>query len=1007
MYGDTESQRDKLILNIATEGFLDWDMKADRASLSPQYWRLIGYDPDATVFDTKFLTIIIHPDDHQKFFSAIRELLDKQKEILTIAYRIISKDGSIFWFESRFCTVENDEDGKVSRIVGTIIDITGKKKTEDELHKLNRSLLAISNCNQALLHANNELELLSDICRIVVEVGGYRMAWVGYAQHDQTKSVRPVAQAGFEEGYLETLMVSWADTERGRGPTGTAIRSGQPCFALVSDPRYDPWRGEAITRGYAASQSLPLKKDDTAFGALSIYSASPDAFNAEETKLLTSLAENLAYGITMLQTRKAQKVAEDELRQSEARYRSLFQNKHTVMLIIDPEDGAIVDANPAAVTFYGWGLDELCRMKISQINQLPEIELKAEMRRAHNNECDRFLFRHRRADGSVRDVDVVSVTIPVQGKSLLYSIVIDITERKQAEEALQDSERKFRTITEQMAEMVFVTDTRGVLTYVSQAVEKIFGYMPKEVAGHLFTEYLAIEEIPGALLIFNNTLQDHLIDQILEFRFLKKNGSSFFGEAHIHYYQDQDSSGMIGLIRDITERKLNENFRKQYEQELRESGQFLKSIYEEVNHSIFVVDVLPDGSYRYKGNNPLHEALTGIKNEEIVGKTPDKLLPPRIAEAVISNYDTCIRGGHSIEYEECMPFNGKESWWETILNPVRDDSGQIYRIIGTSTNITERKLAEEKLLQLNKTLEQRIAERTKELEIMHKQMILQEKLASIGQLAAGIAHELNNPLNYIKINFATQKENFNDLLSLFNEYRGIAKKNEEKGLLSVAELETLKTMETELNLNTLLDDIAQIFVESQKGFERITTIINSMRSFSNRDAEHQKIPFDLNQGIRNILILTRNEYLDYADIETKLEELPLILCNHEQINQVFLNLVINSAHAIESQHRSSHGKITIHSWSDSRNVYCSIADDGPGIPNKIRNRIFEPFFSTKEPGKGIGLGLSISYDIIVQKHQGTLTVDCPAEGGTVFLITLPQQSNPAFDVEQGNKMPDV
>ncbi|MEI7824651.1 MAG: ATP-binding protein [Chlorobiaceae bacterium] len=453
---------------------------------------------------------------------------------------------------------------------------------------------------------------------------------------------------------------------------------------------------------------------------------------------------------------------------------------------------------------------------------------------------------------------------------------------------------------------------------------------------------------------------------------------------------------MIGLIRDITERKHNEIFRRQYEKELRESGQFLKSIYEEVNHCIFVVDVLPDGSYQYKGNNPLHEALTGISNEDIVGTKPEKLLAPHIADTVISNYDACIRRGSSIEYEESLPFMGKESWWETVLNPVRDETGHIYRIIGTSTNITERKLAEDKLLQLNKTLEQRIAERTKELEMIHQQMILQEKLASIGQLAAGIAHELNNPLNYIKINFATQKEYFNDFLSLITEYRNSIKKMEETGTLSVPEMQKLSSKEAEMNLNTLFDDIAQIFVESQKGFERITTIINSMRSFSNRYAVHEKIPFDINQGIRNTLILTRNAYGDYADIETALEELPLILCNPDQINQVFLNLIVNSAHAIESQHRSSHGKIIIHNWKDSSKVYCSIADDGPGIPDNIRNRIFEPFFSTKEPGKGIGLGLSICYDIIVQKHHGTLTVDSPVEGGTVFLITLPQSSSPAL-----------
>ncbi len=173
---------------------------------------------------------------------------------------------------------------------------------------------------------------------------------------------------------------------------------------------------------------------------------------------------------------------------------------------------------------------------------------------------------------------------------------------------------------------------------------------------------------------------------------------------------------------------------------------------------------------------------------------------------------------------------------------------------------------------------------------------------------------------------------------------------------------------------------------------------NSMRSFSNRDASDKKILFDINGGIRNTLILTRNEYYNCADIETKLEELPPVRCNPEQINQVVLNLIVNSASAIASQKRSGNGKITIHTWFDSKNIYCSIADDGPGISQEIRTHIFEPFFSTKNPGqgKGRGLGLSICYDIITHKHEGTLTVDCLPEGGTVFIITLPQPSNPVI-----------
>jgi len=607
-----ERQREQLVLNIATEGFWDWEPKTGILYLSPQYCELVGYSSDITLFDTNFLKMIIHPDDHLQFFSAIEKLFNEKNKISTIEYRIIAKDGAVHWVESRCSTAEHYDSCAVSRIVGTVIDVTRQKKGEDERLRLNRALLAISQCNQGLLHAGNEDELLHDICRIVVDTGGYRMAWVGYAEDDALKSIRPVAQAGFEEGYIETLKLSWADVERGRGPTGTAIRTGQPVINNVQgDQHFLPWREEAIKRGYTSNQSFPLKTGDTAFGALSIYSAMPDAFDGEESALLMALADNLAYGITMLR------------------------------------------------------------------------------------------------------------------------------------------------------------------------------------------------------------------------------------------------------------------------------------------------------------------------------------------------------------------------------------------------NDAERKRAEQKLLQLNKTLEERIAERTKELEITHQQMMLQEKLASIGQLAAGIAHELNNPLNFIKINFAAQQENFADLLILVNEYRALAKTFEATGCAPLSELQKLRQMETELSIERLLDDSVNIFTESKNGFERITTIINSMRSFSNRDVTDKKILFDINSGIRDTLIIARNEYYNGADIETMLDELPLVHCHPEQINQVVFNLIVNSAYAIASQKRSRNGKITIHTWFDSQNVYCSIADDGPGIPQEILPHIFEPFFSTKDPGqgKGRGLGLSICYDIITHKHNGTFSVDCLPEGGTVFIITLPQPGN--------------
>lgn len=186
---------------------------------------------------------------------------------------------------------------------------------EEQLH---RALRGLYSCNHALTRATAGPALLREICRIIVEVVGYRLCWVGYAEDDAAKTVRPVAQAGYEEGYLETVNVTWADDERGRGPAGTPSRTGEPFVVrdAATDPGFAPWREEALKRGYASVLGLPLWAPPGLRGALTIYAAEPDAFDDEEVSLLRALADDLAYGITALRTRASHARAQEELRRA-------------------------------------------------------------------------------------------------------------------------------------------------------------------------------------------------------------------------------------------------------------------------------------------------------------------------------------------------------------------------------------------------------------------------------------------------------------------------------------------------------------------------------------------------------------------------------------------------------------------------------------------------------------------------------------------------------------------
>ena len=199
-------------------------------------------------------------------------------------------------------------------------EIGERKRAEEALEQANRTLRALSKSNQVLMRATQESAYLQDVCQIIVEDCGYKMVWIGYAEKDEERSVRPAVHAGLDEGYLKTLRISWADTERGRGPTGVAIRTGKPCTCHImeTDPAFAPWREEARKRGYASSLCLPLISSDGPLGAINIYAETPDAFPEDEVQMLAELAGDLTFGIENLRLRESRGRAEGRMQRQTA-----------------------------------------------------------------------------------------------------------------------------------------------------------------------------------------------------------------------------------------------------------------------------------------------------------------------------------------------------------------------------------------------------------------------------------------------------------------------------------------------------------------------------------------------------------------------------------------------------------------------------------------------------------------------------------------------------------------
>ena len=281
----------------------------------------------------------------------------------------------------------------------------------------------------------------------------------------------------------------------------------------------------------------------------------------------------------------------------------------------------------------------------------------------------------------------------------------------------------------------------------------------------------------------------------------------------------------------------------------------------------------------------------------------------------------------------------------------------------------QKKLIEEKNTELNKLLS--------DLKEAQQQLIMSEKMASLGQLTAGVAHEINNPINFVSANIKPLKEDLNDILECINRYEEVIKENKLEGMFS-----KVHQFKRNSDINFSMQEVQDLLRVIEEGASRTTEIVKGLRNFSRLDQNVVK-KADMNEGIESTLTLLHSVYKDRVEIEKDFGKLPEVDCLPGQINQVLMNILSNALQAIPEQ-----GKIFIKTWQENETVKISIRDTGSGMSEAIRQKIFDPFFTTKDVGKGTGLGLSISYGII-EKHNGKIEVQSEPGKGTTFIITLP------------------
>ncbi|TWJ19458.1 PAS domain S-box protein [Geobacter argillaceus] len=574
----------------------------------------------------------------------------------------------------------------------------------------------------------------------------------------------------------------------------------------------------------------------------------------------------------------------------------------------------------------------------------------------------RMEYRLRRWDGVYRWV--VNFGRPFNDFDGVFAGYIgscyDITESREAEESL----RKLSRAVEQSPASIVITDVRGGIEYVNPKFTQLTGYEFEEVQGknpRIMKSDANPPEVYEELwraITSGREWRGELLNR-------KKSGERYWENVTIAPVSDTDGviTHFLAIKEDITARKEAEEALRQSREKLEKHHEQLSDLFLQVQQGkreweqtldcISDLVILVDEAERVRRCNLAVVELVGKPFDDILGTDWRTLL-------LAPDIETRGRTQWSMQFYHSQ----SEKWFYLTYYPIKDDD--ISGAVITFHDFTELKRASEAL-----------ETALKELKEAHSQMLQKEKMASIGQLAAGVAHEINNPIGFVNSNLGTLDKYVGRMIE-FIQAQGEALSSSASQEVG----EVIASQRKKLKLDYIIEDSRKLIQESLDGTDRVRKIVQNLKSFSRVDESEYKRE-NLNNCLESTLNIVWNELKYKATVEREYGELPETRCYPQQLNQVFMNLLVNAAHAIESQ-----GTITIRSWAEGADIFIAISDTGSGIPDELHSRIFEPFFTTKEVGKGTGLGLSISYDI-VKKHGGEILLESVVGEGTTFTVRLP------------------
>jgi PAS domain S-box-containing protein len=559
-----------------------------------------------------------------------------------------------------------------------------------------------------------------------------------------------------------------------------------------------------------------------------------------------------------------------------------------------------------------------------------------------------------------------------ESKSSPLSLDVNPSNPDEVEQALRVSQQRLVLALEAANEGLWDWELPSGKAYLSPSYYAMLGYRPGDFPATFagWTSLLHPDDLP-ALMGELSALVEKGHDRFeLEFRLRSRNGGWRWVLGH-GMAVARDAEGLpiriLGINLDVTERRLAEAA-------MQESEARFRAIFDSIQEGIFIHDI--DTGAILATNRRACEMFVSTESD-LLAASMEQLSsgesPYGQADAAFWMMRAAAGDPQTFEWH-AKDSTGRLFWVEITMR-LALLAGQ-ERLLAVMRDNSRRKAQEEELRQ---NLERQV-QLNKKLEEAHNQLLQSEKMASIGQLAAGVAHELNNPIGFVHSNMGSLDNYLADLFAIIDA----SEMPDDAGADAAQRLDAVRRLKEEKDYAFVKTDIAQLMAESRDGLERVRKIVKDLKDFS-RVGESEWQWADIQVGIDSTLNIVWNELKYKCKVNKVYGDLPKIYCLPSQLNQVFMNLLVNAGQAIQTQ-----GEITIRTGLDGDQVWIEVGDTGSGIPKENLNRIFEPFFTTKPVGKDTGLGLSLSYSIVL-KHHGRIDVTSEVGKGTTFRVTLPIQ----------------